>query len=188
MISEIAGYLSGLLILLSFGPYLKDIFGLKTKPQRASWLIWSILGLISFFSQWEKGATYSLVMTGAQALGDLLIFILAIRYGVGGLVKRDIMALISAGVSLILWYLTKEAAVALMIVIFIDAIGAALTVAKTYHQPATETVSSWVLTFAGGALAGVAVGRLDYVLLAFPVYICLASLAVLGAINMGSKK
>jgi hypothetical protein len=188
MINEITGYLSGIAILLSFVPYLRDVFHRKTKPERISWLIWAILGLISFFSQFAKGATYSLVMTGAQAFGDLFIFIVAIKFGLGGFKKRDILALIGAAIGLICWQITNEAAIALFIVIFIDATGAILTVLKAYEKPSTETISSWVLTFVGGALACVAVGRLNFILLAFPFYICLASLSILIAIKLGFQR
>ncbi|MFA6381672.1 MAG: hypothetical protein WCX08_00175 [Candidatus Buchananbacteria bacterium] len=188
MISETAGYLAGLVILLSFWPYLKDIFRCRTKPQRTSWLIWAILGLISFFSQLAKGASYSLILTGVQAIGDLFIFILAVKYGIGGLMKRDIISLVGAGISLWFWYLTSEAAIALFLVIFVDAIGVVLTVVKSYQSPATETASAWVLTALGGFLACIAVGRLDFILLAFPFYICLAGLVILAAIKLGFKR
>ncbi|MGC9968557.1 MAG: hypothetical protein ABSC29_02385 [Minisyncoccia bacterium] len=188
MVTQLAGYFSGIAILLSFVPYLRDIFLLKTKPERASWLIWAILGLISLFSQLAKGASWSLIMTGAQAVGDTLIFLLAIKYGLGGLNKRDIIGLIGAVIGLILWYFTGEAAVALFVVIFIDAIGAVLTTIKAYEYPTTETISSWLLTFLGGFFACVAVGSFNLILLAFPFYICLASLSILIAIKFGLKK
>ncbi|MFH0712515.1 MAG: hypothetical protein V2A55_01515 [Candidatus Jorgensenbacteria bacterium] len=187
MTLQLAGYLSGIAIILSFLPYIRDIFRDKTKPERASWLIWTILGLISLFSQLAKGATWSSIMTGAQAAGDALIFLLALKYGLGGLQKRDIAGLTGAAIGLVLWGLTGEAAVALFIVIFVDAIGVALTVIKTYKYPSTETVSSWVLTFLGGLFACVAVGRLDFVLLAFPFYICLASVFILISIWLGFR-
>ena len=182
-----AGYLSGIAILLSFVPYLRDIFLNKTKPERASWFLWAILGFISFFSQFAKGAFWSLIMTGAQAVGDFSIFILAIKYGLGGFRKRDVMGLTGAAIGLILWYFTGEAATALFVVIFVDAIGAALTAIKAYENPATETVSSWALTFLGGVLACVAVGSFNLILLAFPFYICLASASILIAIKLGFK-
>ncbi len=188
MTLQLAGYLSGIAILLSFLPYIRDIFRDKTKPERASWLIWTILGSISFFSQFAKGATWSLILPGVQAVGDALIFLLALKYGLGGLQKRDIVGLTGAAIGLVLWVLTGEAAVALFIVIFIDAIGSALTVIKTYEHPSTETVSSWVLTFLGGLFACIAVGRLDFILLAFPLYICLAGASVLVAIWLGFKR
>ncbi len=188
MILQLAGYLSGIAILLSFVPYIRDIFLNKTKPERASWLIWTVLGLISFASQFAKGASWSLIMTGAQAVGDGLVFFLALKYGFGGLQKRDVAGLTAAALGLVLWGLTGEAAIALFIAIFIDAIGAALTVIKTYEHPSTETVSSWVLTLLAGLLSCIAVGRLDFILLAFPFYIFLASASILLAIWLGSRR
>lgn len=188
MIGEIAGYLSGLAILISFVPYIRDIFSGKTKPERISWLIWAILGSILFFSQLAKGASYSLIMTGVMAAGDLFVFILAIKYGFGGFLKRDIAALIGAGIGLFLWYTTKEAAFALFIAIFIDATGAILTVIKSYEKPATETISAWTLGFIGGFLACIAVGSFNFILLAFPLYICLANLAILLSIKLGFRR
>lgn len=174
--------------MLSFVPYVRDIFKGKTKPERISWLIWTILGLVALFAQLAKGGTFSTIFTAAQAAGDLFIFILGIKYGIGGLLKRDILALIGAAIGLILWYLTKEAAAALFIVIFVDALGVALTIIKSYEQPKTETVSSWVLTFIAGAFACFAVGSLNFILLAFPFYIVLAGLGILTAIKLGIRK
>ena len=187
MVIQAAGYLSGIVIIISLLPYFKDIFLKKTKPERASWFIWSVLGLISFFSQFAKGASYSLVMTGVQALGDLSIFLLAVKYGIGGFARRDFIALIGAGIGLFLWYLTKEAAIALFIVIFIDAIGVVLTVIKTYKNPGTETTIYWVMTSISGLLACIAVGKINFILLAYPLYILLASLAVLVSIKLGFR-
>lgn len=185
MLNEIFGYLSGLAVLAGFFPYIRDIFLGKTKPERMSWLIWGTLGSIAFFSQFAEGGTYSLLFVGAQTLGDLFIFGLALKYGVGGFLKRDLLALIGAGGSLVLWYFTKEAALALFIVIFIDAIGATLTALKSFEQPETETKSSWQLTFLGGLLGCFAVGEMNFVLLAFPFYICLASASILLAMKLG---
>lgn len=188
MLNQLAGYLSGIVILLAFLPYIKDIFLKKTKPERISWLLWGILGAIAFFSQLAKGGEYSLIMTGAQAVGDMGIFFLAIKYGVGGFLKRDIIALIGAALGLFLWYLTKEAAIALFIVIFIDATGVVLTIIKSYESPATETMSSWVLTCTGGFLACIAVGSLNPILLIFPFYTFLANVCIITAIILGFRR
>ncbi|MCL5010719.1 MAG: hypothetical protein M1127_00695 [Patescibacteria group bacterium] len=188
MIVQAAGYLSGISIFLSFVPYIKDIFAGKTKPERGSWLIWSILGFISFFSQLAKGGVYSLVLVGTQAVGDLFVFILAVRYGVGGLKERDIVGLGGAMIGLVIWYFTKEAATALFIAIFIDGVGAVLTIIKSYEMPGTETVSAWVFTFLGGFFACIAVGSLSLILLAFPVYMCLISLLIILAIRLGKRR
>ncbi len=187
MISEFAGYISGILILIAFIPYIKDIFLNKTKPERGSWLIWSILGGIAFFSQLAKGASYSLILTGIQALGDTSVSLLSIKYGFGGLLKRDKIALLGAIISLIIWYFTKEAATALFLIIIIDGIGGILTIIKSYENPASETLSTWILTGLSGLFAAIAVGSLDFILLAFPIYIFLISFAIIVAMRFGSR-
>jgi len=185
---EIIAYLSGVAILISFIPYILDIFYKKTKPERMSWLIWAMLGTIAFFSQASKGASYSLIFTGVQAIGDLLIFLLAIKYGLGGLLKRDIIGLFGVLLSLVFWYITKEPAIALFLIIFIDAISAFLTIIKSYKKPETETISLWIFTFIGSVLACLAVGNFNFILLAFPFYNSIACLVILISIILGYKK
>ncbi|MFA6476457.1 MAG: hypothetical protein WCV68_03540 [Candidatus Paceibacterota bacterium] len=182
------GYLSGIVIALSFVPYLISIFKGEAKPERASWLIWTILGVISFLSQMAKGADASLWLVGVQVLGDALIFILAIWYGMRGFAKRDKVALAFAGLSLILWYITKEPAIALFLAIAIDASGAILTIIKSYEEPDTEPLLAWILTFLGGFFGMFAVGSWDWVLLAFPIYIFVINIAIVASILLGRKK
>ena len=182
------GYISAILITLSFLPYSISVFRLQARPERASWLIWSVLGGIAFFSQLAKGATHSLWLPGIQTLGDLVIFILAIRYGMGGWQKRDKVALGVVALSLVLWYITKEATIALLLAILIDATGVMLTIFKSYEHPATEPLSAWILTCLGGFAAIFAVGSLSSVLLAFPVYTFLANLLIIFSIVLANKK
>lgn len=185
---QIFGLFSGFLSVVMYIPYLRDIFRHTTKPERASWLIWSMLGGIAFFSQLAKGATDSLWLTGVQTLGVFLIFLLSIRYGMGGLARRDIIALVAAGVGLILWYVTNEAAIALIFVIIIDAIGGWLTALKAYEDPASETLITWLLSGTSGIFAALAVGSLNYVLLAYPIYIAIINYIVVAAIVLGRRR
>lgn len=185
---QLFGYASGLLIFLGTIPYIRDIFVHTTKPQRATWFIYTVLGSISFFSQLAEGATFSLWLTGIDTFSIVLIFLLSIRYGVGGFGKKDTIALIVAGVALGIWYITKEAAFALYLVIGIDAVGTYLTVDKTYKDPESETLSAWVLCAVAGACAMIAVGSLNIVLLSYPLYICIANSIVSLTIIIGRKK
>jgi hypothetical protein len=174
------GLLSGILPLIGVIPYDRDIFKHKTKPHRSSFLIWSILGSIAFFTQLAKGATWSLFLPAADTLATLSIFILSLWYGTGGLNKRDIAGLCLAGVGLVLWYFTKEPLTALLITVGIDTVGTVLTLIKTYHEPHSETFSSWLLASLGGLFALFAVGELSFSLLLYPAYIFIAN----GAVNV----
>ena len=185
---QIIGYLSGLATVFGYAPYIKEILTGTTKPARASWLIWSVLGTIAFASQFSEGARASLWMTGAQTVGVIIIFLLSLRKGEGGLKKRDIAALIVAGLGLILWYFTRQAVWALVFVIIADAAGNVITVMKSYEAPESETLSAWVFDTIGGLLAMIAVGGFSLILLVYPAYIFLANLSVIVAILLGRSR
>ncbi len=175
---EIFGYMSGILMMLSAIPYTRSILKGKTKPQRMTYFIWAILILIAFFSQLAKGGTWSLFLTAGDAVAILIVFFLSIKFGMGGLRKTDIISLFGVGLSLILWYLTKEPAIALFLVIIIDLIGANLTILKTWKNPETENWVAWAICGVGGFFGILAVGKLNFVLLSYPVYICLINFAM----------
>lgn len=187
-ILQILGLTSGILGLVYCFPYIRDILLHKTKPERASWLIWSVLGSISFFSQLAKGATNSLWMTGADTLGVVVIFLLALKYGEGGLAPRDIKALIVASLGLVIWYFTKEPAFALFIVILVDGAGAILTILKAYEDPGSETMSAWFISGLSGFVAALSVGSLNWILLSYPLYIGIANWAVIVAMLLGKRE
>lgn len=183
----IFGYISALLSILMVIPYIKDIFLLKTKPERASWFIWTVLGFIAFFSQFAEGATDSLWLTAGQTFAVFIIVVLSVKYGVGGFTKRDMRALIGAGIGLILWYITSEPAWALFFVIIIDGIGTSLTAVKAYSDPASETLSTWIMSGTSGILGALAVGAFNPILLAYPLYIVVANYTIVACIVLGRK-
>jgi hypothetical protein len=187
-IYQILGYLSGIVVLIGYVPYIKDTVTNKTKPQRASWLIWLVLGGIAFFSQLSEGANNSLWLPGMQTLTVLVVFILSIKNGVGGYSKLDKFSLFMASGGLIVWAMTKEPVFALGITIFVDMIGSVLSVIKSYKDPGSETIVTWIFDGLAGLLTLFAVGSIDMVLLIYPLYMFLANLAVVVAIILGKRK
>ncbi len=181
------GLFSGILAICSYIPYTKDILSKRVKPERASWLIWGVLASIAFFSQLSKGAQQSLWFTGFDSIGAILTFVLAIKYGFGIVKKRDTLALVFAGIGLIVWYLTNNAIFALIMTMLIDAIGVSLTVWKTYEHPETETYAMWLIVCVASILAIISVGKFDIILMIYPFYIFLANFAVVIAIFAGYR-
>ena len=184
---EILGGVSGLLIALSCIPYIRDILLRKTKPQRMTWFIWMVLLTIAFFAQLSEGGTWSLITTGVDWLGVVVIFILSIKNGIGGATKLDKLALVGASIGLILWYLTNEPLYALVITIFIDFIAGMLTILKAYKEPETETFIAYMICGTGGLLGVFAVGELNLSLIIFPLWICLFNYAIGITVLLGRK-
>ena len=183
------GILSGVLSTFAYLPYIRDTIAGRTQPQRASWLIWSVLGSIAFLSQVYEGAGSSLWFAGVQVSGTVAVFLLSIRLGVGGFLKRaDCAVLAAAAFGLILWYFTEDAVYALAITITISLLGGGVTVAKAYLAPESETLATWFLSFVASACAMASVGAVEPVLLAYPAYLFALNGAIVAAILLGRTR
>ena len=182
------GLLAGVLSAACYLPYIQGILKGKVKPQRASWLIWSVLTAIAFFTQISIGASHSLWLPGVQTIGVIIVFLLSLKVGIGGFTKRDILTLIAAAAILVIWHFTNDPVLATYLTILIDGLGGLLTVLKSYEDPDSETAITWALSGTAGLCALVSVGSLNPELAAYPIYVCAINFAVVAAIMLGKKK
>jgi hypothetical protein len=159
-------------------PYIRDTVRGSTRPQRGTWLIWSTLAVVAFCSQLADGASWSLPMVGAQVVLTALIFCLAIPRGEGGMSPPEVAMIALAAGGLAGWLIADEPLLAIGCVVAADLIGAALMLPKTWRDPHSETLVSFVLASVGGALAAAAVGSGDVSLLLYPVYFALVNAAI----------
>ncbi len=186
---RLAGILSALLGLIAFVPYALDTLRGQTHPQRASWLIWSVLGSIALASQIAEGATDSLGFAAIKVGGTLIIFGLAIVRGRGAFVKwGEAWILVAAALGLLLWFHTHEPAYALAISISISLLGGVATIRQAYRSPHTETMFMWLTSFMAAGCAIVAVGRLDIMLLAYPAYLLVLNGGIVVALLLGRSR
>ncbi|MEX0309377.1 MAG: hypothetical protein AB3N17_03935 [Tateyamaria sp.] len=183
------GVASAIISIYAYLPYLRDTLAGRTRPQRASWLIWSILGSIALGSQIYEGASASLWFAAIQVGGTIAVFTLSIWRGTGTFVNRaDACVLLAAAVGLVAWALTETAVYALAITITISLMGGTMTVIKAFHDPGSETLTTWLSSFFAAALAMAAVGTLDWVLLAYPLYLFALNGAIVIAMTMGNAR
>jgi preprotein translocase subunit Sss1 len=171
----VAGALAGIADTV---PYVRDTVRGSTRPHRGTWLIWAVLAVVAALSQRADGASWSVLMTGTQAILTGLVFVLAIRHGVGGMETRDLFLLGLAGVGVIGWIIARQPVVAVGCVIAADLTAFVMMTPKVKADPDSETLSTYALAAAGGALAAGAVGMADVSLLLYPVYYCAANAAM----------
>jgi hypothetical protein len=156
-------------------PYIRDTRRGTTVPHRGSWLIWSLLSVLVFFSMRADGAAWSLAAAGIQVILNGSIFVLAVWRGVGGVsLGERIMLAIAAGGALG-WVVADEPFVATACVVAADLLGFAMMAPKTYRDPESETLSTFALASVSAALATAAVGALDLALVIYPIYMCVAN-------------
>jgi hypothetical protein len=168
----VLGLAAGVIGVLDTIPYVRDTLRGTTRPHRGTWLIWGVLAVVVSLSQYADGASWSLVMAGVQAVLTSLIFVLSIRRGEGGVSLTELVMIAVASIGVAGWIIADEPIVATVCVVVADLIGAALMVPKTYRDPDSETLVTFVFASLGGALAAGAVGAVDVSLLLYPVYYC----------------
>jgi hypothetical protein len=76
------------------------------------------------------------------------------------------------------WLATDEPLVATICVIASDVVATSMMLPKTWREPGSETLCTYVLASAGGAAAAASVGAFVPSLLLYPLYFCLVNGAV----------
>lgn len=120
-------------------PYLIDILKKKVKPHPYTWMIWTIVSGIIFFGQVSKGAGIGALPTAASEIFTLIIFLFSLQYGFKKISKTDNYFLILALAGIVLWILTNDPTISVIIAVTIDLIAFVPTLRKTWEYPATET-------------------------------------------------
>jgi hypothetical protein len=177
-LAPVLGVCAGVVAVVNAIPYIRDVVRGTTRPHRGTWLIWAVLAMVVCVSQRADGASWSLIMGGAQATLTSLIFVLAIRRGEGGLSAADVGMVAMASAGVVGWMVANEPMVATASVVTADLMAAVLMAPKTYRDPGSETLESFALASVGGALAAGAVGLASPELLVYPIYFCAVNAAI----------
>ncbi|MDB5164583.1 MAG: hypothetical protein JWL89_209 [Candidatus Saccharibacteria bacterium] len=175
---EVFALISAILILVAAPPYVIDTLKGKTKPERVTWLIFSVLGLVAFVSQLSLGASWSLLFSGLDTGASVLVFALALKYGVGGHTRLDVAALIIASIGVVIAVIAKEPVISLLGVVLADISGVALTVKKAFLSPASETAISWLLVGTASFFGLLSTGKFSFGLILYPLYLMIVNYAV----------
>lgn len=178
----LCGLIAGLLSLYAYIPYIWDTLRGRCQPQRSSWLIWSVPSCVFFFTHVQEGAGASLFFAAVQCICTVIVFLTSLRWGMGSFLRMpDICALGVALFGIVLWYLTADALTALALAILVGMSGGVMTIIKAYKYPHTESFGPWVIAVLASSLSLVAVGELNWALLAYPAYLWILRVLIVGA-------
>ena len=168
------GIVAGILQLVASAPYVRDILRGSTRPQRATWTIWTTLSFVVLASQWASGATWSLALVIGQTAACAVIFVLAMGRGVGGVSRVELVLLGIAAIGIAGWQIADDPIIATCSVVVADLIGMALMLPKTYRSPGSETASTFAIGGVSTLFALAAIETLTPALALYPAYILVA--------------
>lgn len=164
-----------------FMAYLRDTLFRGTKPNRVSWLVWSVAPLTSFAASWESGVRWAALPTFIAGFGALLVFTasFATRYASWKLDPLDYACGAGAFLALALWAVTSDPSVAIGLSIGTSALGTMPTIVKEWRSPQTETVFAYLGGLVSGLSAFTAVTARNFPSVAFPSYMVAISVILI---------
>lgn len=181
--NQLLAILSFIIVIAVTIPYMIDIVQGRAKPARAARFMFFAMLLLALAQQHSLGGGYVLAVTIGEFISSLLLLGLAVKYGVGGLSKSDLICYMLLIIDVVVWLTTKNALLALHLTVLADMISFWPTVSKTWREPSSETS----LFFWGGSIAPllsiIAGGSLDYSAIVFPIYLSLVNLIEVTLIN-----
>lgn len=178
MIQTYAGQLAAVFSILAYLTYIIAALKGKNRPSRASWFIWTVVGFIIATSYYYSGATTTLWVPVSNCIGQLVIFLLALKYGTKGWSSFDTLCITGALGGLALWGIFNTPLVALLANIFVDFMGALPTIKKTWKKPQEENCLSWLLFTLTNGTNILALNTWDFGVVILPVYLFAVSLTV----------
>lgn len=165
------GYLATVIALIGYIPYFWDVVKNRTKPHAFSWLVWAVLTGIAFAVQVVGGAGPGAWVTGFSTFACLIIFFLALKKGQRKFSNSDWISLVLAFMALVLWRLTNNPILSVILVTITDAFGFLPTFFKGYNKPFEETAFMFVLSSIKWIFAILALDTLSVVTWLYPASI-----------------
>lgn len=171
--------------------YLIDTLRGKVKPNRVSYVLWSIAPLIAFYAQIQQGVGLESLMTFSTGFLPLTVFIASFvnKKAEWKLTRFDLLCGILSLLGLALWMITKEGNIAIFFSIVADGLAAVPTIVKAYKYPDTELAWPWIATVVGVIITLLTLSTFTFANSGFIIYILVVDLLifVLVQFRLGEK-
>ncbi len=145
----------------------------RVRPNKVSWLLWSIAPAIVFFAALSKGWTWGqfpvLIYFSSTALIFLCSFINRKAYWAIG--RFDFICGVVSLLTLIVWAMTKNPNLAIALAIVADILASVPTLVKSWQYPETESCEPFAAGVFNAATSFFAMSIWNFTSLAFPIYL-----------------
>ncbi len=165
--------LGALVNILGTFSYIKDTLRGITKPNKITWLMWSIAPMIATLAALSKGVGWAALPVFMAGFAPLLVFIASFinPNSYWKLEKFDYICGTFSFLALILWGITKDANIAIIFSIASDFSAGIPTLCKSWKYPETESVMIFVAGLFSSLTSFFAIKLWNFSELAFPIYL-----------------
>ena len=171
---------------LVFSSYLSHEWAMikgRAKPHRTTRFVLLIITTLGFLSLYATGDRVVVWFLGICSIQSLVMFIMSIKYGMGGWGKVDIACLLIALLGIVLWKETSSPILALYAAVTVDFVGMVPTLIKAYRLPYTEYWMPYILDLSSIVLIVLAIQNGGFNEYLYPVYLFLINSVMLAFIT-----
>ncbi len=161
--------------------YIRSMFTGNTKPNRVTWLMWSIAPLIAAAASLSNGVGWAVLPVFMAGFSPLMIFTASFfaKKAYWKLSTFDYFCGVLSGLALVMWWLTKEPNVAIVFAIGSDALASIPTLKKSLTNPETESVWPFIIGVFGASSSLVVITYWTFSAYAFPIYLIIINIIIL---------
>jgi hypothetical protein len=163
--------ISSILVAVSYLVYINAIIKGQAKPHRTTRLVILIISTIAALSLFAQGSQAAFWLLGISAIFCLVIFLLSLKYGMGGWSKLDIVCLLIGLSGIVLWQISNDPVLALYSSITADFIGVVPTLVKTYKLPKSESWSFFLIGVFSSGFNLLAAREWSLQEISYPIYL-----------------
>ena len=162
----------------------------ETKPNRVTWLMWSVAPLIGSVAAFSDGVRWAALPVFMSGFAPLLVFIASFvnPKSYWKLEKFDYICGAFSILALVLWGITKEPLIAIIFSIASDGFAAVPTIIKSWKHPDSESVEAYTTGLFNSLTSFFALRTFGISELAFPIYLVLVNSSLIAAVYKGRLK
>lgn len=187
MLPEYFAYLTIILGLIGVFFYIKDTFLGKTRPNRVSWIFWTIAPFVGVYVSYKSGVSMPLLMATFMAgFGPLLVVIASFfnKKSYWKITPFDIACGALSAIAIFIWVTTKNGVLSLVFAILADFFAGLPTIIKSWKHSDTETTGPYLYGNFNSIITFLIIKDFSFLNLAFPIYFLLANTTII----LGIKK
>ena len=180
MLDERFVIIAGVLNISGILLYVYDTVKGKSKPNRVTWFLWSLVPFIAFSAQIKQGVGLTSILTFTSGFGPFLVLVASLlnKKAYWDLKRFDLICGAIAIIGVVLWLITKNPNLAIIFSIAADGFAALPTVVKSFKFPETESMVTYLLASFGALLTLLTIDTWELEFFAFPLYIFILCLTI----------
>jgi hypothetical protein len=181
-------YIAAAAMLLAGAAYIRSMLRGGAKPNKVSWLMWSVAPFIATAASISSGVGWAALPVFMSGFMPFLIFAASFfaKNAYWKLVGFDYFCGAISAASVVLWYVTGDANVAIVFSVISDAAAAIPTILKAWKQPESESALPYTIGVFNAISSFAVAAAWSFSELAFPTY--LIAINILLTLTVYNKK